>query len=156
MNEIFAVLTDSFHKSNFHSHAEVLNILISVVSFEPSIISENLFNSEDTNKNAVFKYIVQINSLAFTHINKLQIESFSLTLFNNYYNLEQFKAAIRDFLVNLKSFSGNNEELFEAEKRQQIEQARLLEEKKKQNIPGLMPVYQDQSQFDVQKYQMDN
>lgn len=152
MNEIFYVLTDSFHKSNFQNHADVLNILISVLQYEQPIISEFIFSNEDNNKNAVFKYIVQINSMAFTHINKLQIESFALALFNKYANISEFRSVIRDFLVNLKSFSGNDEELFQEEKRIQLEEARKIEEIRKQFIPGLQQVYNDHKIFSANNY----
>ena len=120
---------------------EILIILISVI--ENSIVSENLFG-DDNNKNSVYKYIVQVNSIAFTHINKLQIEAFALSLFNKIYNLNEFRGVVRDFLTNLKSFSGNNDELFQAEKQQQLEEAKKFEEMKRQIVPGLMPTYNQQ------------
>ena len=144
MNEIFVVLTDSFHKSNFKNHVEILAILVSVV--DNNIITENIFSNENNNKNTVYNFIVQQNSLAFTHINKLQIDSFALSLFNKIYDINEFRGVVRDFLINLKSFSGNQEELFQEEKSKQIEETNRMDELKRQMIPGLAPQYKPEEQ----------
>jgi len=54
---------------------------------------------------------------AYSHLNHIQIETFCIALFNKCYNFHEFKYLIRDFLVTLKSFSGNNEEFFEEERK---------------------------------------
>ena len=78
-------------------------------------------------------------------------------MFNKSYNLHDFKTCIRDFLISLRSFSGNNEELYEEEKKAQLEEARLLEEKKKSFVPGMMPIYDTEMQKKVNSanYQTD-
>ena len=88
-------------------------------------------------------------SEGFQQLNKNQIEAFCLSLFNKSYNLHDFKTCIRDFLISLRSFSGNNEELYEEEKKAQLEEARLLEEKKKSFVPGMMPIYDTEMQKKV-------
>ena len=152
MNEIFVVLTDSFHKSGFKNQVDILFCLISVVEY--NVLSENLFSSEDSNRNYVFKYIVNLNANAFTHIHRTQIEAFALSLFNKIQSIQEFRSAVRDFLVNLKSFSGNNEELFEEEKKMQLEEARQIEERKRCVVPGLLPIYnaQDHQKINANNY----
>lgn len=134
-------MTDSFHKSGFKNQAEILFSLITVV--EIGLVSENLFSNGDSNKNMVLKYIIDLNAKTFTHLHRTQIETFALSLFNKVYSYSDFKSSVRDFLVNLKSFSGNHDELFEEEKNIQIQEARAIEEKKRLNIPGLLPVYNE-------------
>lgn len=80
-------------------------------------VSESIFDPNYLNKNFVINFLVNLLSNAFDHLNKIQIETFCLSLFNKCYNYQQFKNALRDFLVTLKSFSGNNEELFENERK---------------------------------------
>lgn len=115
LQEIFCVLTDSFHKSGFKLQVEILLYLISVV--EMNQITDNLFDPNVNNKTFVVNYLINLLSQAFSHLNKLQIEAFCLALFNRCYNYQQFKITIRDFLTTLKSFSGSSEELFEEEKK---------------------------------------
>jgi exportin-1 len=115
LNEILSVLTDSMHKSGFKLQIENLSLLIQVIEYGQ--ISENLFDSQTTNKKNIINYLVNLLSKSFTNLNKIQIETFTLALFNKCYNINDFKVVIRDFLIQLKSFSGSNEELFEEEKK---------------------------------------
>jgi exportin-1 len=118
LQEILFVLTDSFHKSGFQLQVDILISLIQVV--EMGHISENIFDSNQTNKNLVLNNLTNMIANAFPHLHKTQVETFCLALFNKCYNLHEFKNIIRDFLVQLKSFSGNNEELFEEERKVRI------------------------------------
>jgi exportin-1 len=115
VNQILCVLTDSFHKSGFKLQVEILENLIGIV--ECDLISQNVFDSNVTNKNYVLNLLFNLISNAFPHLNKIQIETFCLALFNKCYNYNDFKVVIRDFLTTLKSFSANQDELFEEEKK---------------------------------------
>lgn len=115
IQEILCVLTDSFHKSGFKLQVEIFQLLIQVV--ELGQISENTFDSNTNNKNYTMNVLLNLITNAFSHLNKVQIEAFSIALFNNSYNYHEFKVLIRDFLTNLKSFSGNNDELYEEDKK---------------------------------------
>lgn len=115
LQEIFCVLTDSFHKSGFKLQVEILQNLIQVVEFGQ--ISENSFDSNSSNKDFTMNFLVNLLINAFSHLNKIQIETFAIALFNKCYSFHDFKSTIRDFLVTLKSFAGSNEELFEEEKK---------------------------------------
>jgi exportin-1 len=88
--------------------------LIQVIEF--NTLTENLFG-QNSNKEFVLTYLINFLSNSFTNLNKLQIETFCIALFNKCYTYHDFKILIRDFLTTLKSFSGNNEELFEEEKK---------------------------------------
>lgn len=81
------------------------------------LISENLFDQNNSNKITTMNFILNLLKDAYSNLNIIQIETFCLALFNKCYNEHEFKYLIRDFLVLLKSFSGNNEELFEEEKK---------------------------------------
>lgn len=133
---------------------DILFKLINVV--ERGIISENLFNPNVSNKEVVYKYIIELNSNAFTHLHKKQIESFTLALFNKAYSFVDFMNTIRDFLINLKSFSGYEEELFEHERKQELEESKKIEEKKRMNIPGLLPAYATSEQINTKDYMYDD
>jgi exportin-1 len=114
VEDILVVLTDSYHKAGFKLQVENLMYLIQVVEY--NTLTENLFG-QISNKDYVLNYLINFLSTSFGNLNKLQIETFSLALFNKCYNQHDFKTLIRDFLTTLKSFSGANEELFEEEKK---------------------------------------
>jgi len=118
VQEILCVLTDSFHKSGFKLQVEILQHLIQVVEFGQ--ISENNFEISNSNKNYTMNVLLTLITNAFSHLNKVQIETFSIAMFNKCYNYHEFKILIRDFLTNLKSFSGSNDELYEEERKVKI------------------------------------
>ena len=155
INDVFFVLTDSYHKAGFKLQVEIIHDLIHIV--ETGIISEGIFEQGTQNKIYVMNKLCALLSEGFQQLNKNQIEAFCLSLFNKSYNLHDFKTCIRDFLISLRSFSGNNEELYEEEKKAQLEEARLLEEKKKSFVPGMMPIYDTEMQKKVNSanYQTD-
>jgi len=64
----------------------------------------------------VLNFLINFNVAGFGHVCKTQIESFCLALFNKCYNSEDFKVVIRDYLINIKSFSSDDEQLYEEEK----------------------------------------
>lgn len=83
---------------------------------EINLISENLFDPNTANKQYAMNYILNLLKSAYQNLNHIQIETFCIALFNQCYDIQKFKVLIRDFLVLLKTFSGNNEELFAEEK----------------------------------------
>lgn len=111
-------MTDSFHKSGFKLQIEILESLVQVVEYGQ--ITENLFDLNTSNKEFTINYLINLLTGAFSHLNKIQIETFSLALFNKCYNPHDFKVIIRDFLVTLKSFSGSSDDLYEEEKKVKI------------------------------------
>ena len=115
INLILCVLTDSFHKSGFKLQVEILQILIGVVECEQ--ISQFLFDQKMSNKEYVLNTLLELIRNAFGQLNKIQIETFCLAIFNKCYNYNEFKIVLRDFLTSLKSFSGNHEDLYEEEKK---------------------------------------
>ena len=64
-----------------------------------------MFQDGHSNKNIVINKINQIIGKSNNNLNTIQIETFVLELFYNCNNKDKFKVIIRDFLVNLKSFT---------------------------------------------------
>lgn len=142
MNDVFYVLTDSYHKAGFKLQVEIIQSLIYMI--EVGLVTNGIFEPNVNNKVYVMGRLSNLLGEAFQHLNKNQIDAFCLALFNKSYNTHEFKTCIRDFLISLKSFSGNNDELYAEEKKAQLEEAKLLEEKKKSFVPGMMPVYDNE------------
>ena len=80
-------------------------------------VKEFLFQDGVSNKNIVINFVNDMLCNAFNHLNKIQIETFVIALFNKCYNKDAFKVTIRDFLVNLKSFAESKDELYEEERK---------------------------------------
>ena len=68
----------------------------------------------------------------------VQIRSFIDSLFANNGDLPRFKLALRDFLIQLKEFSGDNAELFAEEREQAATDAKLQERERAMKVGGLL------------------
>jgi exportin-1 len=69
---------------------------------------------------------------------RLQIKSFVEGLFTLNNVPERFKLNLRDFLIQLKEFAGDNAELYAEEKEQQETAARAAERERLSKVGGLL------------------
>ena len=129
---------------------KVIQILIRVV--HEKVISENLFDKNENNQNFFLKRLLVDILQSFKNIKQTQGEALCLAMLNNSNDDHKFKSVMRDFLVSLKSFIGNNEALWEEEKKKELELAQRLEEQKKSFLPG--PQYE--TQINADNYQDNN
>lgn len=67
-----------------------------------------------------------------------QIASFIDGLFANNNDINKFKLILRDFLISLKEFSGDNAELFAEEREQAANKAKEQERERALKIGGLL------------------
>ena len=139
-NDVFNTMTDGFHQNGFKLQVKVIQLLIKVI--EEQKISEGLFNKGENNKNFFLKKLLNDILQSFKNITQVQGETFCLAMFNNCNDEHKFKTVMRDFLVSLKSFIGNNETLWEEERKKELEMAKQIENQKKTFLPG--PQYDKQ------------
>ena len=149
-NDVFNTMTDGFHQNGFKLQVKVIQILIRVV--HEKVISENLFDKNENNQNFFLKRLLVDILQSFKNIKQTQGEALCLAMLNNSNDDHKFKSVMRDFLVSLKSFIGNNEALWEEEKKKELELAQRLEEQKKSFLPG--PQYE--TQINADNYQDNN
>ena len=149
-SDVFNTMTDGFHQSGFKLQVKVIQILIRVI--DEKVISENLFDKNEINKTFFLKKLLMDILGSFKNIKQTQGEALCLAMINNCSDDHKFKSVMRDFLISLKSFIGNNEALWEEEKRKELELAQKLEEQKKSFLPG--PQYD--TQINADNYQDNN
>ncbi|KAJ6855105.1 hypothetical protein NC651_039930 [Populus alba x Populus x berolinensis] len=137
--EIFAVLTDTFHKPGFKLHVLVLQHLF--CSAESGALSEPLWDTTTVPypylNNAMFvrEYTIKLLGTSFPNMTASEVTQFVNGLFESKNNLSIFKNHIRDFLVQSKEFSAqDNKDLYaeEAAVQRERERQRML------SIPGLI------------------
>ena len=129
MQDLFFVLTDSEHKAGFPLQCKVLCQVFALLR-----VNEVVFSGE-----APLEYIKKFVSVSFSHLMVEQVDNFSRGLLELNGDLNTFKLHLRDFLIQLKEFSlEDNSGLFgeeeEAHKRQQIE-AQMAH---RNAVPGLL------------------
>ncbi|EXB29171.1 hypothetical protein L484_019696 [Morus notabilis] len=138
--EIFAVLTDTFHKPGFKLHVLVLQHLFCLV--ETGLLTEPLWDVATVSyaypSNAIFvrEYTIKLLSTSFPNMTAAEVTQFvNGGLFESRNDLSTFKNHIRDFLVQSKEFSAqDNKDLYaeEAAAQRERERQRML------SIPGLI------------------
>ncbi|KAK5843236.1 protein EXPORTIN 1A isoform X1 [Gossypium arboreum] len=137
--EIFAVLTDTFHKPGFKLHVLVLQHLFCLV--ESGLLTEPLWDAATVpypypnNGMFVREYTIKLLSTSFPNMTAAEVSQFVNGLFDSRNDLSTFKNHIRDFLVQSKEFSAqDNKDLY-------AEEAALQRERERQrmlSIPGLI------------------
>ncbi|PON41471.1 Coatomer beta subunit [Parasponia andersonii] len=137
--EIFAVLTDTFHKPGFKLHVLVLQHLFCLV--ETGLLSEPLWDvatvsfAYPNNGFFVREYTIKLLSTSFPNMTAAEVTQFVNELFESRNDLSKFKNHIRDFLAQSKEFSAqDNKDLYaeEAAAQRERERQRML------SIPGLI------------------
>ncbi|XP_039067576.1 protein EXPORTIN 1A-like [Hibiscus syriacus] len=137
--EIFSVLTDTFHKPGFKLHVLVLQHLFCLV--ESGLVTEPLWDASTVPypypNNGMFirEYTIKLLSTSFPNMTAAEVTQFVNGLFESRNDLSTFKNHIRDFLVQSKEFSAqDNKDLYaeEAAVQRERERQRML------SIPGLI------------------
>jgi len=130
MNDVFAVLTDTSHKPGFKQQCAILQTMFNLV--ETGMISAPLFDPSSqaagtSNSQFLRMHLASLLASSFPNLNRQQVEMFVSKIFELHNNPVAFKELMRDFLVQLKTFSGatDNAEFYSEERaleqQQQIE-----------------------------------
>ncbi|GLJ31785.1 hypothetical protein SUGI_0639370 [Cryptomeria japonica] len=138
--EIFAVLTDTFHKPGFKPHVLILQHLFCLV--DSGALTQPLWDITALGptaypNNVVFvrEYTIKLLGTSFPNMTAAEVTLFVDGLFESRNDLSTFKNHIRDFLVQSKEFSAqDNKDLYaeEAAAQRERERQRML------SIPGLI------------------
>jgi len=135
--EIFAVLTDTFHKPGFKLHVSVLQHLFCAVDglTEPLWDASSVPYQYTDNAMFVRDYTIKLLGTSFPNMTVTEVTKFVDGLLSSKLDLPSFKNHIRDFLVQSKEFSvQDNKDLYaeEAAAQRERERQRMLA------IPGLI------------------
>ncbi|KAH9977221.1 CRM1 C terminal-domain-containing protein [Lactifluus volemus] len=142
LQDTFFVLTDADHKSGFKLQSMLLARMVQLVATDT--IQAPLFDSAVVNDpnmtNAKFArdYTANLLKSAFPHASSSDIMVFVLNLAEYHSDVNRFKLALRDFLIQLKEFSDDNAELFSDEKEAEAARKAQLEREAALKIPGML------------------
>lgn len=138
--EIFAVLTDTFHKPGFKLHTLILQHLFCLA--DSTVLTQPLWDvatlgptAFPSNAAFVCDYTIKLLSTSFPNMTPQEITLFVKGLMLAKDDISAFKNLLRDFLVQSKEFSDkDNKDLFAEEAAQQKE----IERQRMMSIPGLI------------------
>ncbi|KAI0041543.1 hypothetical protein FA95DRAFT_1683146 [Auriscalpium vulgare] len=142
LQDVFFVLTDADHKSGFKLQCLLLARMIQLVAtdqikaplFDPAVVTDPAM----TNSKFVREYTANLLKSAFPHAANADILTFVLNLAEYHADVNRFKLALRDFLIQLKEFSGDNAELFLDEKETEAKVKEQEERTAAMRIPGML------------------
>ena len=161
MQDVFFVLTDTDHKSGFKLQSMVLARLFQLVQtgaigvplFDPSTVpdpnmSNSLFLQEYTAtllKNAfphlqpyAQSFVSPFGGVLTISLHRIQVTTFVRNLAEYHSDINKFKLSLRDFLVQLKEFAGDNTELYLEEKETEAQMKAQEEREAAMKIPGML------------------
>ncbi|KAJ4330999.1 Karyopherin transporter [Didymella glomerata] len=142
LQDVFFVVTDSDHKAGFKSQAMLLAKMFWLVDSDklrgPIYTSPDMAPAGTPNREFLRNFVGNLLATAFPNLQTAQIASFIDGLFATNSDLNRFKVILRDFLISLKEFSGDNAELFAEEREQAAKQAKDEERERAMKIGGLL------------------
>jgi exportin-1 len=142
IQDVFAVMTDRLHKSGFKMHATLLRHMFHLVQMNQ--VTVPLFNTANappgqTNPAFLREHISNLLIQSFPNLTRSQVSKFVDGMFDLNMDLPTFKAHLRDFLIQLKEFSvEDNSGLYGEE--HEAHQQRMMEAQEAQRaaVPGLL------------------
>uniref|UniRef100_A0A1B0DJP2 Exportin-1 n=3 Tax=Phlebotomus papatasi TaxID=29031 RepID=A0A1B0DJP2_PHLPP len=147
LTQIFAVVTDTSHTANLLMHAQILAYMFTLV--ETDQITVNL-GPIPSNVLYVQEYVASLLKSAFTHLTDNQIKVFVTGLFNLDQDVAAFKEHLRDFLVQIREVTGEDDSDLYLEERENA--LRLAQEEKRRvqmSVPGLLNPHEMQDMQDI-------
>lgn len=142
IQDVFAVMTDRLHKSGFKMHATLLRQMFHLVQMNQ--VTVPLFDPSQhppgtTNPSFLRDHISNLLISSFPNLTRMQVSKFVEGMFDVKMDLPKFKAHLRDFLIELKEFSiEDNSALFSEEQEKaarEREQAIMAE---RSAVPGML------------------
>mmetsp|Transcript_13608 Transcript_13608/g.29205 ORF Transcript_13608/g.29205 Transcript_13608/m.29205 type:complete len:1087 (-) Transcript_13608:62-3322(-) len=142
IQDVFAVMTDRLHKSGFKMHATLLQYMFHLVQMNQ--VTVPLFDTQTApvgQSNPVFlrDHISNLLIQSFPNLTRSQVSKFVQGMFDLKMDLPSFKTHLRDFLIELKEFSvEDNSGLFGEEDEMQKRQQAEAQEAHRFAVPGLL------------------
>jgi len=140
LQDVFFVVSDSFHKSGFKLQATILLFMLQTVAgnlikvplWDSATVQDPTMNNQRFVKEFIYKLV------SFPNLKPQQVEAFVIGLFTHK-DKQTFKQHMRDFLVQLKEFSSaDNTELYLEEQEAAAAVQREAEKQKNLSIPGMV------------------
>jgi exportin-1 len=146
LQDVFFVLTDTDHKAGFKSQSMLLSRMFYFVEpadgtrakIQGPIYPPGQAPAGTSNKEFLGSFVANLLQTAFPNLQPGQIKTFVEGLFTLNSTYDRFKLNLRDFLIQLKEFAGDNAELYAEEKEQQERDAKAAERERLSKVGGLL------------------
>lgn len=138
LQHIFSVVTDTSHTAGLTMHASILAYMFNLVEEGKISVPLNPTNPV-TNHVFIQDYVANLLKSAFPHLQEAQVKLFVTGLFSLNQDIAAFKEHLRDFLVQIKEFAGEDSaDLFLEEREAALRQAQEEKHKLQMSVPGIL------------------
>ncbi|KAK4251663.1 CRM1 C terminal-domain-containing protein [Corynascus novoguineensis] len=146
LQDVFFVLTDQDHKAGFKTQSMLLMRLFYFVHpadgtqprIQGPIYQPDQAQPGTSNREFLGNFVSTLLQNAFANLTPVQITAFVEGLFTLNTQYDKFRLALRDFLISLREFAGDNAELYQVEKEQQERDARAADHERRSKVGGLL------------------
>ncbi|KAK4139327.1 CRM1 C terminal-domain-containing protein [Dichotomopilus funicola] len=146
LQDVFFVLTDQDHKAGFKTQSMLLMRLFFFIhpadgtqpKIQGPIYQPDQAQQGTGNREFLGNFVSNLLQNAFSNLTAAQITSFVEGLFTLNTQYDKFRLALRDFLISLREFAGDNAELYLVEKEQQERDARQADHERRAKVGGLL------------------
>ncbi|KAI0900860.1 CRM1 C terminal-domain-containing protein [Annulohypoxylon nitens] len=145
LQDVFFVLTDPDHKAGFKTQSLLLMRMFYFVlpadGSTPKIqgpVYTDQAPAGTGNKEFLAEFVGGLLRNAFPNLQIAQIGAFIECLFTMNTSYEKFRLQVRDFLISLKEFAGDNADLFIVEKEQEAADKLTAEHERRAKVGGLL------------------
>ncbi|KAK4133063.1 hypothetical protein BT67DRAFT_443428 [Trichocladium antarcticum] len=146
LQDVFFVLADQDHKAGFKTQSQLLMRLFNFVhpsdgtqpKIQGPIYQPDQAQPGTSNREFLGNFVSTLLQNAFGNLTPVQITAFVEALFalNNQY--DKFRLTLRDFLISLREFAGDNAELYLVEKEERERDAKAAEHERRSKVGGLL------------------
>ncbi|KAL2116569.1 hypothetical protein VTJ04DRAFT_8737 [Mycothermus thermophilus] len=146
LQDVFFVLTDPDHKAGFKTQSLLLMRMFYFVSpadgsqpkIQGPIYQEGQAPLGTSNREFLGTFVSTLLQNAFANLTPVQVNTFVESLFAYNTQYDRLRVALRDFLISLREFAGDNAELYQVEKEQQERDARAADIERRSKVSGLL------------------
>lgn len=142
IQDVFAVMSDRLHKSGFKMHATLLRHMFHLVQMNQvtvPLFDPNTAPMGQSNPAFLREHISNLLITSFPNLTRSQVSQFVEGVFDLKMDLPTFKTHLRDFLIQLKEFSiEDNSGLFQEETDQAARQREEEVRSQRSAVPGIL------------------
>ncbi|KAI6784308.1 Exportin-like protein [Emericellopsis cladophorae] len=146
LQDVFFVVTDPDHKAGFKTQSMVLMKLFYYVQpadgtqpkIQGPIYTPEQATAGTSNKEFLANYVGNLLQNAFPNLQAAQIKEFVEGLFMLNTQYDKFRLNLRDFLISLKEFAGDNADLYAVEKEEAERDNKAADIERRQKVGGLL------------------
>jgi len=142
LQHMFSVVTDTSHTAGLTMHATILAYMFTLVETDKitaPLNAEEQVKNNMTNMVYIQGFVANLLKSAFPHLTDNQIKITVTGLFNLNQDIPGFKDHLRDFLVQIREFTGEDDsDLFLEEREQALKSAQDEKRRVQMTVPGIL------------------